>query len=384
MKFEPFTMERWQSTWEHHVDINLSDSGAAPMTLEELLEGNGADELLAQRLMYTQTNGTAALRDRIASLYENATRENLEVTNGGAEANLLAAWTLIEPGDEVVLQLPNYMQLWGVLRAIGAEVKPWHLQPDLDSGCWNAALDELEELVTPRTKMIALCNPNNPTGATLNANELDQIAAIASRHGAWTLVDEIYQGAELDGTSTPSMWGRHEHVVVTNSLSKAYGLPGLRIGWILSSPETVQACWSQHDYTTIAPGALNDLLAQRALEPGRRARILERTRELLTGNLEIALNWVNTHDQLRTIKPRAGAFLMLAYENDINSIELAERLRAEKSLLLVPGDHFGMDGWVRVGFGEDTDMLKRGLDRLDEFLHELDLAGTTKVDAEQA
>jgi hypothetical protein len=384
MKFETFTMERWQSTWEHHVEINLSDSGAAPMTLEELLEGNGADELLAQRLMYTQTNGTAALRDRIASLYENVTRENLEVTNGGAEANLLAAWTLVEPGDEVVLQLPNYMQLWGVLHAMGANIKPWRLQPDLDAGCWDPVIDELEELVNPGTKLIAICNPNNPTGATLDADELDRIASIASSSGAWTLVDEIYQGAELEGPATPSMWGRHEKVIVTNSLSKAYGLPGLRIGWILGPEKTVEECWARHDYTTIALGALNDFLAQRALEPGRRERILQRTRTLLTGNLKIAMDWVDQHDRLRTIRPRGGAFLMLSYEDEINSTELAERLRAEKSLLLVPGDHFGMDGWVRVGFGEDTDMLKRGLDRLDEFLHELDLAGTTKVDAEQA
>lgn len=373
MQIETFTMERWQSTWEHHVEINLSDSGVFPLTLEELLEGEDVEKILSQRLIYTQSNGTPELRDHIAALYPDVTRENLEVTNGGAEANLISAWTLIEPGDEVILQLPNYMQLWGVLRAIGANVKPWHLKPDLENDCWDSAIDELDELVTPNTKMIALCNPNNPTGWILNSKELDRIAAIASRHGAWTLVDEIYQGAELDGSTTPTMWGRHDRVVITNSLSKAYGLPGLRLGWILSSPETVEACWAKHDYTTIAPGALNDLLAQRALEPNRRKRILERTRDLLTNNLDIAMGWVNAHDQLRTIKPHGGAFLMLAYDHDINSSELAERLRKEKSLLLVPGDHFGMDGWIRAGFGEDTDTLTRGLDRIHDFLCELDV-----------
>ena len=371
MKFEPFTMERWQSTWEHHVDINLSDSGAAPMTLEELLENESVEDLLACRLMYTQTNGTEELRERIAALYQGAGKENLEVTNGGAEANLLAAWTLVEPGDEVVLQLPNYMQLWGVFKGLGAVVKPWHLKPCIEDDCWDPCLDELEELVTPRTKLIALCNPNNPTGWTLGARELDRIAEIASRRGSWPLVDEIYQGAELDGETTPSMWGRHEKVIVTNSLSKAYGLPGLRIGWILGPEETVEECWSRHDYTTIALGALNDHLAQVALEPGRRGRILQRTRTLLSGNLAIAMDWVSRHDRLKTITPRGGAFLMLSYEDQINSSELAERLRVEESLLLVPGDHFGMDGWVRVGFGEDTDVLEKGLERLDAFLASL-------------
>ena len=371
MHIEPFVMERWQSTFEHHVELNLSDSGVHPLTLRDLLEPDEHEEIFQQRMIYTQSNGTPELRDRIAALYSGANRENIEVTNGGAEANYITACTLVKPGDEVVIQLPNYMQLWGVLRAIGANVKTWGLKPDVENDTWHSDIDELENLVTPDTKLIAICNPNNPSGAVLGAEELDHIAKIARKNDAWTLVDEIYQGAELDGTSTPSMWGRHEKVVVTNSLSKAYGLPGLRLGWILGPEDLIEECWGRHDYTTISPGALSDHLAEKALEPARRARILERTRELLTRNLGIAMEWVDGQDQLKTITPKAGAFLMLSYEQDINSSELAERLRVEKSILIVPGDHFGMDGWLRVGFGDDTDTLRRGLDRLSEMLKEL-------------
>ena len=371
MQIEPFVMERWQSTFEHDVELNLSDSGVQPLRVDELLEPGEYEELLSQQLIYTQSNGTPELRDRIAALYPGSERENIEVTNGGSEANLISAWSIVEPGDEVVIQTPNYMQLWGVTRALGAEVKAWQLRPDLDGGSWNLDFDELEAMVGPETRMIALCNPNNPAGSIMNESELDRVAEIASRHGTWVLVDEIYHGAELDGSETPTMWGRYDRVIVTNSLSKAYGLPGLRLGWILGPSETIDRCWGRHDYTSIAPGALSDLLAEKALQPERRARILERTRSLLTGNLQLTLDWVDRHPQLRTIKPKGGAYLMLSYDNPMNSSQMAERLRVEKSMLLVPGDHFGMDQWVRVGFGDDTETLTAGLDRFDELLEEL-------------
>jgi aspartate/methionine/tyrosine aminotransferase len=371
MQIEPFVMERWQSTYEHHVEINLSDSGVSPLRVGELLEGDDDSELLSHRLIYTQSNGTQELRNLIAGMYPGATPEHIEVTNGGAEANLISAWTLIKPGDEVILQLPNYMQLWGVLRSLEANVKPWSLQPDLDGDCWHANLEKLESMVTPDTKLIALCNPNNPAGTILGEEELDRIAALAQRNGAWILVDEIYHGAELDGTTTPSMWERHDRVIITNSLSKAYGLPGLRLGWLAGPPEFTADCWSRHDYTTIGPGSLSNDLAIKALQEPTRSRILQRTSNLLKGNLQIALDWVDGIDSLRTIRPRGGAYLMLAYDHDINSCDLAERLRVEKSVLVVPGEHFGMDGWLRVGFGEDTDLLLRGLERMHELLQEM-------------
>jgi aspartate/methionine/tyrosine aminotransferase len=368
MKFDTFMMERWQSMWENQVDINLSDSGISPHTLNELIEGENIEGLLETRLVYAQTNGTTELRERIAAMYSGATIENVEVTNGAAEANLLAAMTLVQSGDEVVGQLPNYMQLWGVFQALGAETKPWKLKPDLGAGCWDDCLDQLEMMVTPRTRMIALCNPNNPSGHILGSDELDRVAQIAERVGAWVLVDEIYQGMEVCGRTTPTMWGRYDKVIVTNSLSKSYGLPGLRIGWILGPEKTVSECWRTHDYTTIAMGTLSDHLACRALETGRRERVMSRTQDILKRNLPITLKHVLNTKSLKPIPPKAGGFLMLFYEEKINSSELAERLRIEKSLLVVPGDHFGMDGWIRIGFGDQTNEIEEGLKRIDELL----------------
>jgi len=243
--------------------------------------------------------------------------------------------------------------------------------------------ESLERLVTPRTKLIVICNPNNPTGARFDANDLDRIAAIASRHGSWILSDEIYRGAELDGRETPSMWGRAERVIITSGLSKAYALPGLRIGWIAGPPATIASLWSYHDYTTISPGALSDALARRALEPGRRARILSRTRRILNENFPVISEWLDAHGRVFSYAPPdAGAIVYLRYHHAINSTDLVNRLRSEKSVLIVPGDHFGMDGYLRIGFGEATPYLRQGLTRVNDLLEAIVAPGPRVMERE--
>jgi len=369
MKIEPFDMERMQSTYEHHVEINLSESGVHPLTLGELLDGAPERDTLFSRLLcYTQTNGTPGLRAEIAAMYPGSTIDHVEVTNGGAEANFLVCWSLLDRDDDVVMMVPNYMQAWGLARAFAGRVHPWPLREG-PGPRWQPDLDELRALVTPRTKLIAICNPNNPTGARLTAQELDTIGAIADRHGAWVLSDEIYRGAELDGHDTLSMWGRAERVIVTSGLSKAYGLPGLRIGWAVAPPATAGSLWSYHDYTTIAPTALSDALATVALAPARRARLLERTRAILRGNYPAIAAWLDSRRQLFSyIPPEAGAIIYVRYHKTVNSTELTTRLREEKSVLIVPGDHFGMDGYLRIGFGSDLSLLREGLSRLQGLL----------------
>ena len=369
MKVEQFAMERMQSTYENLVDFNLSESGVRPLTPRELLEETGAIEgLLDQPLVYTQSNGTIELRAAIAAIYDGATVDHVEVTNGGSEANYLAVWRLVEPGDEIVMLVPNYMQTWGLARAFGGTVREWRLVEDTASGRWRADLERLPSLVSNRTRLIILCTPNNPTGARLRADELDAIAAVADRHGAWVLSDEIYRGAEIDGHESPTMWGRAERVLVTSGLSKAYGLPGLRIGWLAGPPETIASLWSYHDYTSIAPGALSDRLARAALAPARRARLLERTRGILRTNLPIIEGWLSAGGGFTWIRPEAGAIVYVRYPQPVNSTRLVTRLREERSVLIVPGDHFGMDGYLRIGFGEPSSYLLEGLNRLRETL----------------
>jgi aspartate/methionine/tyrosine aminotransferase len=372
MKLERFEMERMQSTYENLVEFNLSESGVQPLTPRELVEdAEGLEGLLDQRLVYTQSNGTIELRRAIASIYPGATTEHIEVTNGGSEANFITTLNLIEPGDDVVMLVPNYMQTWGLSRAFGGTIREWPLIEDRATGRWRVDLAALEALVTPRTKMIVICNPNNPTGARLTAADLDHIARVADKHGAWILSDEVYRGAEIDGQETASMWGRSERAIITSGLSKAYGLPGLRIGWIASQPSLIASLWSYHDYVTIAPGALSDRLARVALAPERRGRLLERTRTILRRNLPLIEAWLRDAGGFHWITPEAGAIIYVGYDHPINSTTLVTRLREEKSVLIVPGDHFGMDRYLRLGFGEPPEYNRAGLERLKELLASL-------------
>lgn len=376
MKLETFAMERMQSTYENQVEFNLSESGVHPLTLGELVDDDRARQaLLAEGIRYTQSNGTIDLRNTIAAMYPGATADHVQVTNGGSEANYVTTWHLVEPGDEVVLMVPNYMQTWGLARGFGAHVKEWRLVFDAARRRWRVDCDALDRLVTSKTKLIIICNPNNPTGARIEADDLDRIAKTADRSGAWILSDEIYRGAERDGRETATMWGRSPRTIVTSGLSKAYGLPGLRIGWIVAPPALVATLWSYHDYTTISPGALSDLLARRALEPERRARILARTRSILTTNYPVIERWLDAHGALFSYAPPdAGAIVYVRYSHPVSSTELVNRLREQKSVLIVPGDHFGMDGYLRIGYGDETTYLKTGLDRLQALLAEMHAA----------
>jgi aspartate/methionine/tyrosine aminotransferase len=365
MRLEPFAMERLQSIWEHQVAWNLSESGVEPLRVEELaLTEEDREDLLRQPLAYTQTNGTLELRREIAALYPGATPDHVEVTNGGSEANCVTLLHLVEPGDEVVMMTPNYMQAPGLLRGLGARVVPWPLRVNPGGTRWEPDLPALESLVTARTRVIFICSPNNPTGTRFTTSELDRIGSIAAGPAAWVVSDEIYRGAELDAVESPTMWGRWERVIITSGLSKAYGLPGLRIGWIVGPPATIGELWGVHDYTTIAPGALNDRLARIALSPAGRERLLARTRGIIRTNYPILSAWLAKRPEFSHVAPDAGAIAFVRYAHAINSTELVERLRIEESVLVVPGDHFGMDGHLRVGFGSHPEHLVGSLERI--------------------
>jgi aspartate/methionine/tyrosine aminotransferase len=365
MKINYFEMERWQSTWENRVELNLSESGVHPMTPAELLELAGADPqlLLEQRLLYNQSNGTDELRELVASIYPGAKLENVLVSNGGSEANYVTTWKLLDPDDVVVMQAPNYMQMWGQGENFASSVRPFQL---VEERGWAPDLGQLRDAVDSSVKLIVVTNPNNPTGAILTDSEIDEIVAIADSVGAWIVSDEIYAGAELDGTWSPTFWGRYDRLVVTAGLSKAYGLPGLRIGWAVGPADFIADLWAYKDFTSISAGTLSDLCARIALQPETRARIYQRTQSILKANLPTLEEWLAARSDIFSyVRPRAGAIFYTRYSLDINSSELAQRLKDEQSVLIVPGDHFNMDGYMRIGFGPPKAELVEGLDRIE-------------------
>jgi aspartate/methionine/tyrosine aminotransferase len=370
--FQPFLMERWMSMFEQEVDFNLSESGVHPITLRDLLDDDQlrVSQLLESELNYPHVNGIPELRRHIAAMYPGAGQDNVLVTVGAAEANYIAVRTLLDPGDEMVIMLPNYMQIWGIGRNHNIHMKSFHLREELD---WAPDLAELEEVVGPQTRLIAVCNPNNPTGRALTMPEMLAIVQLAERVGAWIVADEVYSGAErLEEEQTPSFYGLYDRVIANGSMSKAYGLPGLRLGWSVGPAETIEAIWARHEYTTISATILSNHLAAIALSPEVRPRLLARTRGYIRRGFPVLERWMNQHgDTFSLSPPDAAAIAFVRYQLDINSTELAERLFREKSVLIVPGDHFGLDHFLRISFGLPHEYLLAGLDRIHELIVEL-------------
>jgi aspartate/methionine/tyrosine aminotransferase len=368
MEFPVFELERVQSVWENTVEFNLTESGFHPFSLAELLTAGQLEALTHTVLGYGQTNGSEEVRERIAALYPGLGPDNVLVTNGSSEANFVACQTVLEPGDEVVVMVPNYMQIWGIAEAMGCRPVAFHLR---ESDGWAPDLDELRRVVSDRTKMITVCNPSNPTGSVLSADEMREIAAVADRVGAWVHADEVYRGAELDGVEGESFSGLAERVTVNGGLSKAYALPGLRLGWIAGPEETVATAWAYHDYTSITAGILSHAVAAIALAPENRISILERNRAMLRANLEVVGSWAESlGGRVRFTPPKAGGMAFFRYDYPVNSTELADWLRVEHDVFILAGDTFGMDGFFRIGIGAETAYLEAGLDRVRSALQE--------------
>jgi hypothetical protein len=202
---------------------------------------------------------------------------------------------------------------------------------------------------------------------------MDAVIAAADRVGAWLVCDEVYRGAEVEGEdSSPTFWGRYDKVVVTSGLSKAFAMPGLRIGWVVAPEALIHDIWVRHDYTTLSPGMISDVLASVAMQPRNRRWILARTRSIIREHLPPLEAWLETHEDIfRYVRPIAGAITYAEYDLPVASSDLTERIRAEQSVLLVPGDVFGLGKGIRFGYGFDIGHTLKGLARVDEVLADI-------------
>jgi aspartate/methionine/tyrosine aminotransferase len=370
MRIPDFEMERMQSTWENLVQYDMSESGVRPVTLRELVAmGLDLDAALDTPLGYSQSNGTITLREHLTAIYPGATVDQIEVTNGTSEANYLVALSALEPGDEMAMEIPNYMQLRGVPRSLQAPVRTFRLRPERQ---WEPDWDEFDRAVNPRTRLLYLSNPNNPSGAVLSVEAMRRIIRRCEDMNTWLLADEVYLGAELEGERTRSFWGMSDKVIVTSGLSKAYGIPGVRIGWIVGPPPLVNTCWSQHDYLTIGPNKLSDMVARVAVQVANREALYRRTRAILTANLPIIEAWAAGFGaQLEFNRPRAGAMTLVRYRADVPSVALADRIRVEQSTLVVPGAHVDLEGYLRIWYGGRQEYITEGLRRVGAVLSTL-------------
>jgi aspartate/methionine/tyrosine aminotransferase len=262
------------------------------------------------------------------------------------------------------------MQVWGVAQNHEFQVKTFSLQEEKN---WAPDLNALEHTVTEKTKMIAICNPNNPTGRIFTKDEMDAIIEMAGKAGAWILADEVYAGVEQKtDEQTPSFYGRYDKVLAVGSMSKAYGLPGLRTGWVVGPPDIIDQVWARHEYNTLSATMLSNKLAALALSEEVRPLVRKRARDYVRKGFPILEEWMGRQNgNLRCVPPDAAAIAFIKYDLNINSTDLVMKLIKEQSVMIVPGDHFGLDGFLRISYGLPEDYLLGALDRISTVLSEL-------------
>ena len=368
MRIEPFGVEIWMNEWETKCDFNLAETCVESITIEELMTLSGRNladlsEIAGMKMTYGAIEGSDRLRDAIASLYENQSRENLIVTHGTIGANMLVHKTLVSAGDAVVAIVPSYQQHYSIPDSIGAEVRRLWLKEE------NGFLPDLDELraLARGAKLIALTNPNNPTGALIDRAGLEAVAKIAREEDAWVLCDEVYRGTDQEGDGfTASIADIYEKGISTAGMSKAYSLAGLRLGWVAGPHELIEAIAIHRDYDTISVGMIDDHFAAIALEA--KDRVLARSQAITRGNLALVDAWIAGEDLISWVKPRSGTTALLKYDLPMSSRDFCTTLLKETGVMLMPGSALGVEGSVRLGYANNPEVLSDGLARLSGFL----------------
>jgi aspartate/methionine/tyrosine aminotransferase len=369
MFIEPFKVEIWMNEWETRCTYNLAETCVASITIEELLALSGRNEgdlseLLSMKLTYGDIEGSDRLRTAISKLYANTSIADITITHGTIAANMLVHKGLVERGDHVVSIIPTYQQHYSIPRSIEADVATLSLQA---SDGFLPDLDRLRSMVTSETKLIAFTNPNNPTGALIERPMLEAIADIADSVGAYLLCDEVYRGTGQVGDGmVPSIVDIYHRGISTAGMSKVFSLAGLRVGWVVAPKELTEKIMIHRDYDTISVGMINDHFAAMALENAD--KVLARSQAITRENLAILESWIKNEPRVDWVKPRAGTTAMLKLDVPMSSREFCIDLLEKTGVMLTPGDAFDMEGYVRIGYANEREVLEAGLSEMSAYL----------------
>ena len=369
MFIEPFEVEIWMNEWETRCTYNLAETCVASITINELLALSGRDEadlyeILSMKLTYGDIEGSDRLRAAISKLYANTAIADITITHGTIAANMLVHKGLVERGDHVVSIIPTYQQHYSIPRSIEANVATLSLEA---SDGFLPDLDRLRSMVTLETKLIALTNPNNPTGALIERPMLEAIAEVADSVGAYLLCDEVYRGTGQVGDGmVPSIVDIYHRGISTAGMSKVFSLAGLRVGWVVAPKELTEKIMIHRDYDTISVGMINDHFAAIALENA--SKVLARSQAITRENLAILDSWITNEPRVDWVKPRAGTTAMLKLDIPMSSREFCIDLLEKTGVMLTPGDAFDMEGYVRIGYANEREILEAGLSEMSAYL----------------
>ncbi len=371
MRISDFQLERYFAAHEFTARYLLSASDCEALSLAELLslaDGETADLWRGLKLSYTESQGHPLLRAEVAALYDSVSPDDVLIA-APEELIFIAMNALLAPGDEVIALAPAYQSLHEVARALGCTVTPWPLEHD--SAGWRLDLDALERVITPRTRLLVINFPHNPTGFLPTIAELQAILRFAIRHSLFVFSDEMYRLLEYDAADRlPSVASLYERSLALSGLSKSFALPGLRIGWlVIRDPDLLRRCIAFHDYTTIcnsAPAEILGIVALRAAE-----RILARNLGIIAANLAAAGRFFAAHRDLFTpLLPAAGSVAFPQLRPDRPVADFCRDVLASKGVMIVPGAMFGHAGnHFRIGLGRVN--FPAALAQVENYLAEL-------------
>ena len=353
MPIHPFKLERYFAEYEFTARHLLSPSDCETMPMRDLVSQADAEMRAAWdtlALGYTESAGNPLLRSEVAHLYDRIEMDEVLVA-APEEAILITMHALLSPGDHVIVTYPGYQSLYEIARSLGCEITHWTLAPSEDR--WRLDLQFLADHITPRTKLLVINFPHNPTGHSLTQEEFDAILDLARRHNLYVLSDEMYRLLEYNRASRlPSACDAYERAVSLSGLSKSFGLPGLRIGWLATRDRSAMSAFAKiKDYTTICSSAPSEILAIIALRA--RESIVARNLGIVLENLAVADRFFERFSHLfRWLRPLAGpvAFPSLVLEIPID--QFCRNLLTREGVMVVPGSLFEFAGnHFRVGLG---------------------------------
>ena len=370
MKIKPFAVEEWMNAWEVGAKYNIAETCVDSISMNDLFELTGEDKteflnrLCARRLSYGDIEGLPEFRKGVCGLYKTLNIENIVPTHGASGANHHVFYSLISPGDRVVSIMPTYQQLYSIPESYGADVQILHLSKENN---YLPDLEKLRRLVTPKTKMICINNPNNPTGALMSEQILREIVEIARSVDAWILCDEVYRHLSQEDGWCPSIVDLYEKGISVSSMSKVFSLAGLRLGWIATHDMSViKSCLSHRDYNLVSCGVFDEMLAAAALK--HRDKLLERSRKIVRENLQILDDWVGSEPHVSYVKPKAGTTALVYYDLDISSYEFCEEMYKKTGAFVTPGDCFEVPHSMRIGYAYGKQDLIDGLKAISEYI----------------
>lgn len=366
MEIAPFAIERWYERFEFTAELMLSSSDCESRPLGDVLslEPAARERLEGLWLGYTEVPGALALRTAIASSYTHVEPEDVLVL-AAAEEGIFTFWhALLRPGDHAVVETPCYASALEVARSTGAEVSEWRREP---GDGWAHDLDVLEALLSPRTRALYVNTPHNPTGLGMPRHVFDRVVELCRERDVVLLCDEVYRGLEHDpAAQLPAACDVDERAVSLGSVSKAYGLPGLRLGWlVVRDPALREAVTGLKLYTTICSSAPSELLVEVAVR--HRKRLIEEARGRVLRNLPLLDAMLERHrETLSWTRPDAAPIGFARWHGVGSTRAACERVVAETGVLLLPGDVFDRPDHVRFGFGREG--LVEALDRFEGWL----------------